>query len=775
MNTPTAQEIVRNLEHKINGNGYLIKCPSPTHKGDRSDFNCSIADGDSGYLVTHCFSHNCKHVDILQGLGIEMNTNNKPKEICICTYKSADGRKKDVYRTDLGGGKKEFRQDPKGSGKGFHLHLWGKDNGNQAIIICEGEKAAAALKRHLEEIGAQNEGIPASYIGGWNNAKNADYSICKGRRVTSWPDNDNEGITAGSYATQGAKKAGATVIKMVDVSKMPHKGDAADVDTDTAIKMLVDAKEWKEEEQPKSDPNQFWQQGQGRPKSDNPSKKTEQNQRSQKRLELRNIAFDFGFPQHLLIEDWIEADVERIWKYTSNNFYYTGKSVLISNQNVWTELRKDKPEVVSSIIDNVRSKAARELEEWADKVDEITLSEYSNELRNSFKRSRHTQDVMFTLIEQAPNGDRTQKESITKFDKRNTHPILPLNDGTAIDITTRKIIESDQALAHKYIDHEWNIEPPNFDLLESEKDGPMAKIIEEHYGIELFERLATALLGTDKYSDSFIIGTDGGKSTLVDIMAEAFPNAVDTRNTKKVFSAKEERFTPAADPLSKCLWTFFDEAGQQDATIPTSQVNEQAQDMITLHPKFGAMTSARRVSCSVFIGHDWPRVNFSDQGIKTRFVWGHDRRGAGKIDAQTRASLLMPLQTDYLRAWIINKAHELWTEHGSGYAARIAQNESDSNAIGKMKSARSDKFVNALQENFTAKKHKKVKAEDVNKVLESVCDEDEKPPSTRALKTTMEKAFEDHEIVSKRLRVEGEMNFYWIGIVSTQTPQQTTD
>ena len=229
----SAQEIAeRQPRHKRNGNGYMIACPSPTHKGDRNGLNCSIKDGDNGNLLTFCFSHGCDHFDILKGLGIERDRKMNNNRRLIASYVDNDGNIKQVYRTDFSNGDKTFDQVPRGSSKGYKLLTWGDDSGDKVIIITEGEKSAEALQRHLEEKNAHKSGVAASYIGGWNNAKNADYSICKDRRVFVWPDNDDEGLTAGDNA--------AKEVRIIDVSNLPPKGDAADIDSETAVKMIVD-------------------------------------------------------------------------------------------------------------------------------------------------------------------------------------------------------------------------------------------------------------------------------------------------------------------------------------------------------------------------------------------------------------------------------------------------------------------------------------------------------------------------------------------------------
>ena len=123
-----------------------------------------------------------------------------------------------------------------GSPSGCYLLKWDDDDLNNALVIVEGEKAAAALQSY-----ALNGYTPVSYRGGWNAAVNANYAAVEGRKVIVWSDNDKVGLEAGLNAAQKSIEAGAASVRICDVSALGKKADAADVDGGVALDLLLNA------------------------------------------------------------------------------------------------------------------------------------------------------------------------------------------------------------------------------------------------------------------------------------------------------------------------------------------------------------------------------------------------------------------------------------------------------------------------------------------------------------------------------------------------------
>ena len=217
------------------------------HGGDNLDGLSIGPDGDGGTLV-YCYSHGCgSQGDMAQVLdrvrelaGIQPMVRAGGDRRHVATYTGEGRPDKRVYRQDLPGGGKKISQDP-GPMDGYDLLLWGDDADGNALVVVEGEKAAAALV----DAGANASGYtPASWVGGTAGVGKASYRLAAGRTVYLWPDNDAPGQKAMATAGQGCLDAGAAGLLMVPVDGMPKKGDAADLPVDSRLVRLADAVEY---------------------------------------------------------------------------------------------------------------------------------------------------------------------------------------------------------------------------------------------------------------------------------------------------------------------------------------------------------------------------------------------------------------------------------------------------------------------------------------------------------------------------------------------------
>ena len=226
----TAAEIAGRFPNsRKDGSGFKVPCPA--HNGE--DANCYIGDGDDGGLVAKCWSReSCTWADIMRALDVPVRGHYAGK--FVAAYQHNDGRNRNVYRTDKPDGTKEIRG--KGTVPGTKLLAWGDDDGEAILVVTEGEKAAAAF---------QAFGLPGylavSYRDGAKSAVHADYSLCAGRKVAVWPDNDEEGLGTVAVVAQCAVQAGAESVTVLDVAHLNEKDDAADVDADTALTLLKGA------------------------------------------------------------------------------------------------------------------------------------------------------------------------------------------------------------------------------------------------------------------------------------------------------------------------------------------------------------------------------------------------------------------------------------------------------------------------------------------------------------------------------------------------------
>ena len=184
-----------------------LRIPCPAHKGKNNSLAISI--GVNGGLILKCHSRGCSYNDILEVFkrdGIEIKR--------TWTY---PGEKR-VQRTDAPGKPKRIWSP--GTTKGIGL-LIGNDEPGNTLAIVEGEQDYDAL------VSAEMPGITAaSWVGGADRARDADYRAVTGRSVVVWGDNDPKGQSAALYAAQGCYLAGAEFVRIVEPVGPPGGGAA---------------------------------------------------------------------------------------------------------------------------------------------------------------------------------------------------------------------------------------------------------------------------------------------------------------------------------------------------------------------------------------------------------------------------------------------------------------------------------------------------------------------------------------------------------------------
>lgn len=109
------------------------------------------------------------------------------------------------------------------------------------VLVVEGEKAAEAAQSMFPNM------VVTTSIGGANAAAKTSWCRLKGRDVSIWPDQDEEGASYAQDVVQLAQKAGANSVAVVQVpAEFPEKWDLADLvpdgwDIDGIKKLLSDA------------------------------------------------------------------------------------------------------------------------------------------------------------------------------------------------------------------------------------------------------------------------------------------------------------------------------------------------------------------------------------------------------------------------------------------------------------------------------------------------------------------------------------------------------
>ena len=210
------------------GDGAQVRIRCPVHGG--KDANCVVKQDDKGW-VAHCHSHNCDGKGIVAALGVDTRTARALPVAHVCsdwcgTYDRVDG--KGTVRNHRRE-PKVFWRDPEGSHL-THVELVADDGG--VVVVTEGEKDRAGV------VAAGLTGC--SFLGGANGVRRANFSRLAGRDVVLWPDNDLPGLKAMRDAA--VKLAGiASSIRMVDVSGLPEKAGAWDVDVERRQSLVAGA------------------------------------------------------------------------------------------------------------------------------------------------------------------------------------------------------------------------------------------------------------------------------------------------------------------------------------------------------------------------------------------------------------------------------------------------------------------------------------------------------------------------------------------------------
>ena len=358
---------------------------------------------------------------------------------------------------------------------------------------------------------------------------------------------------------------------------------------------------------------------------------------------------------------------------------------------------------------------------------------------------------MLTIIAHMLSDVGVTRRTMQDFDRRNIHPAIPLNDGTALDLSQfpPAILPPEQARGLMMLDHEWSIPPPDFSLLDKSQDFAMSAAIQDRYGTELMQRCAVYLLGVSKAIDSITMPSNAGKSTLAEMLKESLPGAVSIHNASGVFHNEGSRFTPLATAVASSLITFIDEAGHDSISILTSTVNELAQNTVDEEKKGQQRRSVNRISSIMFMGHDWPHIVFSDQGIASRFIWAQDLREMKEMSSAERAELMTKENIEYLRAWLFYTAAYLFNEFGSGEEARQEQQKTDSvkSAVESMMKSRMDPVCVALTSYLAVDPYAFTESEYIKSIFEK---EDLPVPQKRGLGKALRRAFHNANIYPEK-------------------------
>ena len=213
---------------RVNGSP-AYRIPKVCHSSTNTNKDLAIWDGDGGSIGAKCHSRGCEYQTILTALGVEFTYEGR------LYYYAAPGKEPVSRRRGVG---KDLTNNP-GTNRGLLVKLDAADTPGKTVVLVEGEKAFDAFAAY-----GSKSYTAAHWVGGRGSVGHADYSPLRDRDVILWPDADNDGREMMAMAAVKAKGAGAASLAMVDVSDLPERADAADVDAQTIRELLDGAGEW---------------------------------------------------------------------------------------------------------------------------------------------------------------------------------------------------------------------------------------------------------------------------------------------------------------------------------------------------------------------------------------------------------------------------------------------------------------------------------------------------------------------------------------------------
>ena len=680
------------------GKGFMIPCPA---HDDGPDTSCSIWDGENDSIGAKCWARDCSYSDITRALGIRTKTRFNLSDYLVASYQHPDQETHNSFRRDYPRDYDASKPCPwpdckennphkhiwqtKGPPRyndGCYLLLWGQDDPINTLVIVEGEKAAlAAVSAGVNEAGY----TPVSWIGGSNRVDYADFSPCFDRNVVLWPDNDESGIKAMRIAAEKVIRAGSFSVAVIpDVSHLPPAGDCADVPSAEVIPLIQSAQEYV----PPAAGQQFDLAGNLPPNS------------------TFEADYDYAksFGAGFGIGDGAD-ELGRIARYEPGRiaatFLENGPRIIVAHAGLWTPLDPMRPQPTGSlqiIGGEAREKALRDATalDPTNRLLRLIAEHFQKNTRTSFWLEVMRQSNMVAL--QPPQHNVVQVNA-ADVDRRDKALLFPLRNGqspgSAWTFDGAGEIDAPAVRSCYLLDHQWEGAAPRFDFFDpnlnptpncmndvlidyngktlegkqandvilnpqsgypSEGAAVMNWFIHEHIGAPFFQRVAYLLVCPRKQLDCLIIKPDTGKGTLFFALEMALGKLSVTISKGTAF-LESDRFTNGINFLAQAALVIADEADKLNGkSFPAGMINHVADDYIALHLKGKDVFNARRTGNLIFVGNDWPSVDFNQPGVDSRIPHAWKVDTAVPISWQTRARLLTEDAVGFLAAYLLQES-----------------------------------------------------------------------------------------------------------------------
>ena len=405
--------------------------------------------------------------------------------------------------------------------------------------------------------------------------------------------------------------------------------------------------------------------GSGRPETENPSYKTQRNRKSKLRTEMIDWAHENDLVVYHQFDSPVYNDAWRILRFENDLLLVVDGKMHVANGPVW-RLLSPLDDVSMNTLSLLLQKARlQSIETLPDHVPE----KYGDHILDYPMDYRHLREIANTLKVYV---DKVTNIPTQYFNDRDRNPVIPFNNGECLHLKKQIMLDKEDARALHMRDCDWNIPYE----VEVEPPKKAQEIIFRQYGEDIIDRIAIWFTGTDKTCDVSRFRSDGGKTTLYDLLSRAFPGAFAKRNATQALNFSAQRFTPMSPPLVNCVGVFLDEATHSDAQISASVLNAWDSDELEVEEKYEKRIVAKRIGNLMLLGSDeWPHVDSSAQGFEARFKWVCDRMETEKMTSAERSIVLADTSVKWFRGYILKRAQELFAAHNEAWRARKYQED----------------------------------------------------------------------------------------------------
>ena len=413
-------------------------------------------------------------------------------------------------------------------------------------------------------------------------------------------------------------------------------------------------------------------------KPDPGSVRTEANRKSAARALAWDLADELDLPPRLRNDNPERDDLARLCHYGAADLRVVqGERCYIAlPSGYWTPVHNTggvHAGALAELLDRVRADAVAEASTNPQLVEVDYPATLAGSWRSSMNHVRQVSTQLDRVIADPFKYDVTSI-ALVNFDNRRAHPVVPLTGGGAIDLTSGDPLTPTQIKSLMLLDHGWGI---NYrpELLEPGVV-PDAEDGIAHYGKPLIRRLALHLLGESKSIDSINFPvSDSGKGTLIDWMTAGFPKMVDTLDATKVFKARGEDFAHVTDPLTRCIWVFFDECDKvKDVVdgVPADRINTLTNTLLDVRRMQRDAVRVPRIGTPIMTGADWLPFDSSAQGALTRWSWAYYAERPPQ-SAAWHDTLVSGDCPDFLAAYIVREAIDLYQRGDDTITAEVRQ------------------------------------------------------------------------------------------------------